>query len=918
AAGVLRDAPILAKNQQEVEEVFAAKVHGTIVLDTLTRDLDLDFLALFSSVSAIVAPPGQVDYAAANSFLDAYAQSANAPGGPSSKRRRHTVSVNWGIWNAGMALDVPGANPIAPARGETDQAPRHPLFDSRSSDPDSPLVLRARFSPRERWILDEHRTREGRAIVPGSAYVELARAAVLEAGESGSFEIRDLLLLRPLHVRDGESREIEVELRPEESGFEFCVRSRGVASDQQIARASIEGWETHAQARVILRPPLRATPPAFPEIEARCPVSRRASGPEALPSAQEHLAGFGPRWQTLREVRLGPAEVLATLELREDFAADLEHYGLHPALLDIATTCALELPELQGGHNGSASLWAPVSYKCVRIHGDLPARVRSWVKSRASNQPGSQVLLFDVVVSDESGRVCIEIDEFAMHRLRLDLDQSTAGRASEVAFASERSHGMHAPSASRVHEPARSSLAINAHRGIGPALGYEALQRLIGSHDLSQVIATTLDLEDLRVQADSLAAPRNPGSLAADANDIGFERPELDSDFVEPADGIERTLAGFWQELLGVRKVGLRDSFFDLGGHSLIAVRLFARIKKTYQVEFPISLLFEAPTIERCAAAIRQAIGADASAQLSDARPSEARFTHLVAMHPGQGGPKTPFVLVAGMFGNVLNLRHLAHLLGNERRFYGLQARGLYGAQKPRETFEEMARDYVTELRQVQPHGPYLLGGFSGGGITAFEMAQQLLEAGEEVALLAMLDTSLPQAPLLTASERARIHWERVRRRGPVYLGEWARYKLRWAVDQISRRSRAGNGDRMRSEFRSEEIGAAFRRALLRYELRPFPAAVTLFRPRLDVAHILGPGRITNSRREFIFADNGWGEFAARVDVHEVPGDHDSMVLEPNVRVLAAALRKCIQEVEAGAARITLPAALVAEEATRS
>ena len=916
AAGVLRDAPILSKSQQEVEEVFAAKVHGTIVLDTLTRNLDLDFLALFSSVSAIVAPPGQVDYAAANSFLDAYAQSANALRGSSSKRRRHTVSVNWGIWNVGMAVDAPRANPIALARGESEQAPRHPLFDSRGSDPDSPFVLRARFSPRERWILDEHRTREGRAIVPGSAYVELARAAVLEAGESGSFEIRDLLLLRPLHVRDEESREIEVELRPEESGFEFCVKSRGIASDKQVARASIDAWDTHAQARVILRPPPRAKSPALAEIEARCPVSRSALGPEALPSAQEHLAGFGPRWQTLREVRIGPGEVLARLELREDFAADLEHFGLHPALLDIATTCALELPELQGGHRGGASLWAPVSYKRVRIHGSLPARVRSWVRSRASNEPGSRMLLFDVVVVDDSGRVCIEIDEFAMHRLRLDLDQSTAVRASEVAFASERSHGMRAPSSSRVDEPARATLAINAHRGIGPALGYEALQRLIGSHELSQVIATTLDLEGLRRQADALGSPRNPGSLAAaDGSEVGFERPELDSDFVEPADGIERTLAGFWQELLGVRRVGLRDSFFDLGGHSLIAVRLFARIKKTYQVEFPISLLFEAPTIERCAAAIRQAIGADASVQASDARPSEARFTHLVAMHPGQGGPKTPFILVAGMFGNVLNLRHLAHLLGNERRFYGLQALGLYGAQKPRETFEEMACDYVAELRQVQPHGPYLLGGFSGGGITAYEMAQQLLEAGEEVALLAMLDTSLPRAPLLTAKERARIHWERIRRRGPVYLGEWARDKLRWAVDQITRRSRADAADRMRSEFRSEEIGAAFRRALLRYELRPFPGAVKLFRPRLDVAHILGPGRMTNSHREFIFEDNGWGEFAARVDVHEVPGDHDSMVLEPNVRVLAAQLRKCIQEVEFGSARIIRPAALVAEEA---
>jgi thioesterase domain-containing protein len=178
-------------------------------------------------------------------------------------------------------------------------------------------------------------------------------------------------------------------------------------------------------------------------------------------------------------------------------------------------------------------------------------------------------------------------------------------------------------------------------------------------------------------------------------------------------------------------------------------------------------------------------------------------------------------------------------------------------------------------------------------------MAQQLLAAGEEVALLAMLDTQLPKLPVLTANERARIHWDRIRRRGPVYVSEWAREKLRWGLARIAKPG--AGGARMPSEFRSEEIGAAFRRALLRYELRPYTGVVTLFRPKLDVAHVFGPTRMTNARRTFVYEDNGWGEHAARVDVHEVPGDHDSMVLEPNVRVLAAKLRRCIQAVEPSA-----------------
>ncbi|HUR29090.1 MAG TPA: SDR family NAD(P)-dependent oxidoreductase, partial [Planctomycetota bacterium] len=908
AAGVLRDAPILSKTQQEVEEVFAAKVHGTLVLDMLLRDVDLDFFVLFSSASAIVAPPGQVDYVAANCFLDAHARSAeaNAARRGGSALRRHTVAVDWGIWKLGMALDAlqtrPSAAPLRPP-----SRARHPLFDSRGSDPDAPIVLRARWTPRERWILDEHRTREGRAIVPGSAYVEFARAAAIEAGDSGCFELRDLLLLRPLHVRDGEARDVEVELRPEDRGFHFSVRSRAVPTEGAPSPA----WETHAQASLSLDAP--ALPAALPlaEIEARCRVLRAAAGPQALSCAQEDLAGFGPRWQTLREVRAGAGEVLASLELGHDFLADLEHYGLHPALFDIASTCALELSDFALPQDGKHALWAPVSYKRVRIHRPLPARVKSWVKSRDKNHAGSRVLLFDVIVTDEHGGVCVEIDEFAMHRLQLDLDHTTVGQAS--AFAAGPAKGPPAATFDARTSPARSALEFNAHRGITPAVGMEALQRIIGMPGLPQVVATSLDLDSLRRQADALAARVTPAASPAKGADVGFDRPELENEFVEPKDGIEKTLAGFWQELLGVRRVGLRDSFFDLGGHSLIAVRLFARIKNTYQVEFPISLLFEAPTIERCAVAIREATGASEGEESAapQPQPEKPRFTHLVAMHPGQGGPKTPFVLVAGMFGNVLNLRHLAHLLGNERRFFGLQALGLYGEQKPRETFEEMASDYVAELRRVQPHGPYLLGGFSGGGITAYEMAQQLTAAGEEVALLAMLDTQLPQQPVLTANERARIHWDRIRRRGPIYVSEWAREKFRWGLAQIAK---PGAGvARMPSEFRSEEIGAAFRRALVRYELRPYSGTVTLFRPKLDVAHVLGPTRMTNAQRDFVFQDNGWGAHAARVDVHEVPGDHDSMVLEPNVRVLAAKLRRCIQAVEpvAGHRRETVSAGAV-------
>ncbi len=294
-------------------------------------------------------------------------------------------------------------------------------------------------------------------------------------------------------------------------------------------------------------------------------------------------------------------------------------------------------------------------------------------------------------------------------------------------------------------------------------------------------------------------------------------------------------LAKFWPDLLGIDRVGAEDSFFDLGGHSLIAVRLFAMVKSAFRVEFPISVLFEAPTIRKCAVLIVQhgggAEGEDGADAPSGATATPARrFTHLVPMHQGQGGEKTPLFLVAGMFGNVLNLRHLAHLLSPDRPFYGLQARGLLGGDAPHDNLVEAATDCIAEMRQVQPSGPYMLGGFSGGGITAFEMAQQLSRDGEEVASLVLLDTPLPQERQMTRRDRIALQRIRLAEEGPRYLWNWAARRVAWEIEK----RRAKDFESSSTEFHNAEIESAFRKAISTYQVSDWAGAMTLFRPPLD------------------------------------------------------------------------------------
>lgn len=257
------------------------------------------------------------------------------------------------------------------------------------------------------------------------------------------------------------------------------------------------------------------------------------------------------------------------------------------------------------------------------------------------------------------------------------------------------------------------------------------------------------------------------------------------------------------------------------------------------------------------------------------------------------------------MFGNVLNLRHLAHLVGSDRPFHGLQARGLFGDLAPHETFEEAARDQLAELREVQPHGPYLLGGFSGGGLVAYEMAQQLVAAGEEVAALILLDTPLPGRDPIDALDKLHMHLQRINREGPRFFVNWLTSRIAW--EQERRRKAAGPGAAETGKFHDEAIEAAFRRALTRYDTKSYAGRVHLFRPALPVVYRLRGNRLANQWREVIHADNGWSRFVQDLVVREVPGDHDAMVLEPNVRVLAAHIRRVLDAAEEGARRAFEP-----------
>jgi len=855
AAGVVDDAPILAKSPVAIEDVFTAKIHGTEVLAQLFPEGALEFMALFSSSSTVTAPAGQVDYVAANEFLNAFAKSRAGSG-------TNVVAINWGVWSGvGMAADAMQARTGGAPAPVTDAG--QPLLTEASFDGAGARTYRGALST-EDWILDEHRTLDGTALIPGTGYLSIIAQALAAQGEGSAFELYDLNFLRPFHVGPRDEAGAVVTMTRNAGGYDIEIA-------KHIAGAAPE---VTAEGRIDILPMRAPAPLDLGEIRARCGAAEVAPEGGSLVSPQEAHLRFGPRWRVLQRRATGDGEGLAHLALPP--AAAQDDWPLHPALMDLATGWAMELI---AGYEPD-HLWVPVAYQSVRVYAPLPGRVVSWAQSAPGNRASGETATFDVTIADTDGQVLVEVRGFSIRKL-----------AGALQFKPPAPLAAAGPAAL---SPAEERLKHNISQGIRPGEGAQLFARAMAS-GRSQIVISSLDLAGLVAQADA--------SAEQDEAQAGFERPNLDSDFAPPENEIEAKLAGFWQELLGIGEVGVEDSFFDLGGHSLIAVRLFAKVKKAFGVDFPISVLFEAPTIRACAALLAErgvTAGGDADEARATAAPEQRRFVHLVPMHQGEGGPKTPFFLVAGMFGNVLNLRHLAHLIGTDRPFYGLQARGLFGDAEPHRDLTGAAADMIAEMRAVQPQGPYLVGGFSGGGITAYEIARQLTEAGEEIAVLAMLDTPLPQRRPLSRRDKNMIHWLELKKQGPAYPFRWVADKIRYKL--------AGSAEAEADEggaFHDAAIEAAFYDAIARYQVHDWSGPLTLFRPPLVGHWQVAPGRWISSERAYVLPDNDWTGHAPGIEVVEVPGDHDSMVLEPNVRVLAARLRRVIEAAEDRAAAPT-------------
>jgi acyl transferase domain-containing protein/thioesterase domain-containing protein/acyl carrier protein len=821
AAGAIEDGPLLVKSRESAARVLGPKLCGTLVLDEAVHEVQdgttpertLDFSVLFSSISSIEAPAGQIDYVAANAFLDAYAH---------SRRDQNVFAINWGPWReVGMAAGTPVA---------------HPLLGRRLVESADQVVYSVPLNSDRHWMLTDHCLKSGQAVVPGTGYLEMASAALTNGSFDQGVEFEDVFFVAPLLAERGRDKDARVVLK------------KGANGECQFSVRSLEkGWIEHATGRIVRR---NGTVPDSPgrdndrvpanrslaQIAARCGTRVLTFDAERR-TEQERFLDFGPRWRCLKSLALGDNEALAELELSPQLADDPTGYRLHPGLLDLATGAALYLID---GYGPASPLYFPIAYKRAVVYRPLPAEFFSHIRARQHQEAEREVSTFDVTLLDREGRVLVDIEGFSMRALRGEGKTLASDRA--PASTSENGN-------SRAEE--------SASRTIGPAEGARAFVRILEADAPAGVFVLP---EGPRALTSRRPAPREsvPATGAA-------------------KESVEAVLAEWWQELLGVERVHLDDDFFELGGQSLIVVRLFSKIKKTYGVNFGLSTLFEARTVRTLGRLIREA------RTKTQAEPAQGKS--LVAIQPK--GARLPLFVISGLGGNVIKYHSMAKYLGEEQPLYGLLPRGLDGDEPFHTRVEDMAEYYVETVLKVQPEGPYRLAGYSFGGAVAFEMAQQLVARGKTVSLLGMFDTIEWQ------------YWERVGRSYGL-LKRLAHYRALFS-DAVA-------DGKFTPLWKRFEVKS---RRLVSRLFSPAPAPVPAASAKIEEANFeaaasyrarVYPGRMILFRatmRTPTFGDDeylGWGPLVAGgIDIQHIPAMHSTILEEPAIQGLSEKLRECLR-----------------------
>ncbi len=694
AAGVVNDRLLEMASPSDHRFVTDVKAGGALVLADELESRGVELLVLVSSTSTVLAPAGQTGYVAANSVLDALA---------GTRGSMRITTMNYGLW-ADVGIASASARRSRLGLGVGTEV-RHPIFSERIDGIRESVEFVGRLDAAHHWIIDEHRTSGGVAVLPATGHVELMTAALALAGRA-TVAFEGLAFLSPLVVDDDQSVLIRVVIDPASKSIR--LESDGGTGD---------AWLVHSEATL-------NDVGEVPAIEVRSStgdLSVMTNNP--LDRLRRHLL-VGERWSVVESAEANDSQASASLVLGSSLRDDIELWRAHPGMMDAAVAVGVAL----GATDDDMRLFVPVGIGAV--HSIAPVLADATVTVHQLDGSSDELLRLDVTVSQTDGSTSIQIHDLQLLPVEGEQSLERAGAAAQAAEVTTLLD-------------AADVLGLRADDGVA------LMDRLVASAH-ARVIGSSIDLDDLERWMEAAAL--------ADADEL-----EDSPGGGVGAASVEDAVRSMWQDLLGVDDVGDDDDFFDLGGHSLIAIRLLSRVGRDLGVRLQLSDLFDASTVSKMSDVVRNlrpeledSLATAASAVsatdaptptvavASTAEPatvvtSKARKSIVTI---SSSGDRQPLFVVHGAGGGVLFLSSFARSL-RDRPVFGFEATGTRKGERADTSVRAMAERYADELL-ADHEGPYLIGGYSGGGMVALEMVEIIRAAGGVVEQVILFDSVPP------------------------------------------------------------------------------------------------------------------------------------------------------------------------------
>ncbi len=570
SAGMPGTGVIALKDKEQADLVLKSKLHGTIILHDIFKDRKLDFFFLFSSVSSIFGEAARVDYCGSNSFMDAFAQ----------YRRRligdGTLSINWGQWGViGMAANWEKTKAekkqlLQSGKNLTQKEFRNGIileFQSSENGQDNYIID---ISPERDWVLSSHQL-SGKPAFIGISTLEILDRYIKIKDLHGHPEISILSFVTPLIYDTGINRKLRLQVKPSGKMLSFRISSREVK-----ANSSREIWMDHVKGEFRISGEIKSA-----DIDIQ-DLSKKIKGQvDTLPHFLELLNDEGRpvlkydnRWDCKRSTQYNGKEFMIELRLRDEFLDDLNYFSFHPALLDVATSCSIPYVEKE--------LFLPYSYRDIALYHPLPAHFWCYAKLNDEWKSANEEMKFEVKLIDPENHLLMSIGEISFIRLVQNIS-----KASQV------------PAIDTIPKNVRDLTTFAGKNDILPDEGVEVFKRLLAFKQFPQIVINTTDLNQDILEERPSYKKQEKQEKEEEKNEGAstYERPQLSTPFEPPANEIENVISGIWKGILGIDKIGVNDSFMELGGNSLLAIQTISNIADEFDLELQPNIFFENPTV---------------------------------------------------------------------------------------------------------------------------------------------------------------------------------------------------------------------------------------------------------------------------------------------------------------------------------